>query len=278
MKKQDLLFIPLFLVIVFTSCQTEEVSNTTDDIEVVDTKRTHLYFNEEIPLETITIGKEEFSLQRLDDKYLCEGDMLLTEEELKRLHSPDDNAKGNLAPITWANVWPNGDVYYQFDLYFPEAYRSTIRRAMQNISSRTGVTFRYGRGNGNYINIFKGNGNYSRLGMVGGRQPLSLERNNVGVAMHELGHALGLAHEHARADRDNFIYVHPNYVSQHRIHGYRWGWFDWSSIMLYPSSYKPSIRTYDMVRLYDGRPFNNVIESGIYRLSSGDVSTLNYMY
>ena len=44
--------------------------------------------------------------------------------------------------------------------------------------------------------------------MVGGEQKIWLrEYCGVGAVIHEIGHAVGLLHEHQRNDRDTYIWV-----------------------------------------------------------------------
>ncbi|PIO54716.1 astacin, partial [Teladorsagia circumcincta] len=61
----------------------------------------------------------------------------------------------------------------------------------------------------NSIILIKEDGCWSYVGRVGGEQPLSLGEGceQVGIATHELGHALGLFHTMSRYDRDDFITV-----------------------------------------------------------------------
>merc|ERR1719359_1892700 len=88
-------------------------------------------------------------------------------------------------------------------------------------------------------------GCYSYVGMVPskGSQQLQLHHpgcTSVGTAIHELGHALGMAHEQSRPDRDNYVRVNwqniePSKRSQFEVvkGAYTHGDYDPLSIMHY---------------------------------------------
>ncbi|GFT80673.1 astacin-like metalloprotease toxin 1 [Nephila pilipes] len=73
-----------------------------------------------------------------------------------------------------------------------------------------------------FVNIYYGNGCWSIIGRNGGPQNLSLGKgcNYVGLVVHELGHAIGLFHEHQRSDRDNYIAVYKENVVSGQEHNF----------------------------------------------------------
>ena len=97
----------------------------------------------------------------------------------------------------------------------------TCRRANQNDRDVINViTNRAGE------NAF--NGGYSAIGRRGGSQDLFVNRNLVNssrssrrLVNHELMHALGVLHEQSRADRDNFVDVYFENISQGAENNFR---------------------------------------------------------
>ncbi|XP_053379267.1 hatching enzyme 1.2-like [Mercenaria mercenaria] len=90
-------------------------------------------------------------------------------------------------------------------------------------------------------------GCWSSVGKRGGNQTVSISRRSgctsKGIIMHELLHALGIWHEHSRADRDKYIEIlqnniRPDYLRNFKIqnHGKLLTAYDYYSIMHYKTN------------------------------------------
>ncbi|GFW83238.1 embryonic protein UVS.2 [Trichonephila clavipes] len=92
--------------------------------------------------------------------------------------------------------------------------RNVIYQGMEHYHRSTCIRFKERTNERDFIRIFYGVGCWSVIGRNGGMQNLSLGNGCawVGLVIHELGHAIGLYHEHQRSDRDNYITVYRNNV------------------------------------------------------------------
>jgi len=147
-----------------------------------------------------------------------------------------------------SRLWPKGIVPYVLAPNFPN--RSVVLAAMQEISSKTPIKFVEHSNESVYIEFDLTDepliGGQSLLGCHPGGQTLELNSDthkwNKGVVVHELCHALCIAHEQCRADRDkyikiNFDHIWPGYQSQFVqlfSAGSDQGDYDYDSIMHYP--------------------------------------------
>lgn len=111
--------------------------------------------------------------------------------------------------------WANGIIPYKYGSFFTKQERYLIEKAMKDWSSHTNIKFveasQYYSPFYNYVytyTIYKSKKvNRSTTGMCANAYMLLCNSNSYKVILHELGHCLGLRHEHQRPDRDKYIKV-----------------------------------------------------------------------
>jgi hypothetical protein len=111
--------------------------------------------------------------------------------------------------------WPGGKVFYAFSNNVSTAKQQAFLDGAQEWATFANLEFIARSTQANYILVVENpnlGGGQSAVGMVGGAQWLQLGPYawNRGTICHELGHALGLIHEHQRSDRDGFVTILTN--------------------------------------------------------------------
>ncbi|QKX04976.1 hypothetical protein HN014_08615 [Aquimarina sp. TRL1] len=275
--------------VLFTSCEKDnnfELSESTEltegfsiDADIPDVSIGY----PDIPYEEVEINGKKIVVQRLPGRgFIINRDQFVTKEGLERMVA---NEKANVGENGMPRIWTNGVVYYQYDnLYGPpsQTVKDKVASAMRYIESVTSLRFVFGKGNGFYISIEQG-GNAAEVGMRGAGQFFSISSSaSFATTVHELGHTIGLAHEHQRADRDNYIAVNPNVLrgrlrDQYKKEGVTFGSFDWDSIMLYPSR-RQSNGEWDVIRASDRKPFRSRLSNSNSGFSQGDLAVIRALY
>ncbi|KAL5004699.1 hypothetical protein ScPMuIL_018155 [Solemya velum] len=149
---------------------------------------------------------------------LAELDMMLTKDQLHRLYDNQTNNISKRKATRSANLrWTNNEIVYKFaNNHFSVKEIYHLKRAMTEWERYTCLRFRKAKNTDtNYIRIQNGQGCNSQLGMVGGVQALNLETPGCrfkGLYIHEIGHAIGLVHEHQLPNRDEYIQILLNNV------------------------------------------------------------------
>lgn len=119
-------------------------------------------------------------------------------------------------------LWSDAVVPYLIDETISD--RAVVLRAIEDWVGKTPVRFvEAGADDENILVFTEGDGCRSSIGMNGGTQYIFLDRDcSYGAVLHEIGHTLGLIHEHSRDDRDNFIAViQRNILSDKEINFYK---------------------------------------------------------
>ncbi|XP_061095018.1 meprin A subunit beta [Conger conger] len=118
--------------------------------------------------------------------------------------------------------WPTTVPYYLQDSLEINA-KGVIMKAFEQYRLKTCINFQPWKGEKNYISVFKGSGCYSSVGnRQMGKQDLSIGSNcdRIATVEHEFLHALGFWHEQSRADRDDYVTIVWDQITEGKEHNF----------------------------------------------------------
>ena len=131
-------------------------------------------------------------------------------------------------------------------------------------------------------------GAVSAVGRIGGRQEIVAAGDDVPWWRwaHEIGHTLGLFHEHLRNDRDRWVTIHWENIAPPARHNFEikrgktfdLGSFDAESIMLYTWNQNAVDRTRPTITLNARPAFHDFGAMVVQKLSAGDVAAVRRLY
>lgn len=290
MKKSKLLY--LLPAIAFLSCSEDTITDpqTIEEQTTIDlTANVEVAYPDEIgPVMQVYYAGQEYDVEMIDGEYIYQGDIKFSPEMLskspqKLIYDAGEEVDQKSVGRT-KGYWPNNTVYYSIDSNLSGKERVT--EAIKHWQANSSLKFVQRSSEANYIYFTTGSGCSSYIGMIGGRQNITLSTScSTGSTIHEIGHAVGLWHEQSRVDRDRHIKILYENVQSGREHNFKTyaesGYdgkeftsnLDFGSIMMY-GPYSFSSNGKPTITKADGSTFSVQRTS----LSVGDKEGINSMY
>uniref|UniRef100_A0AC34FN63 Zinc metalloproteinase n=1 Tax=Panagrolaimus sp. ES5 TaxID=591445 RepID=A0AC34FN63_9BILA len=269
------------------SFKTKNVS--LEDLQYIENQNVLQQIYDRNNTSSLNFSSIEEINRGLED-YLFEGDILLTRQQIDELLNARKKRQASMPEYRWDKTKP---IYFSFDPSVDFIIISLFRSATKFWSDNICLNFVESKATpyiqiiADYTNQY-GSSCWSFRGRTPGTtsQQLSLGSGcqNFGTVTHELAHALGIAHEHARYDRDSYITIIPENMDQFYINQFikqstltsnNYGLpYDWGSVMHYRD--RPGING-KIYALAKDRIYQSTM-GGQYQPTFKDIYLMNLYY
>lgn len=224
------------------------------------------------------LGGQEITYERKNGMNFFQGDIVLSDQQLT------EGGTTHKGGATYSR-WPNRTIYYTIASNMGSINVNKINTAVNEYNTKTNTRWVQRTNQSNYVEFIFGSSNgsdgWAHIGYQGGKQTVSLDQYiSVGSVIHEMGHTVGLYHEHSRQDRDQYVSIQWGNIQDGQSYNFNKytsgtdiGPFNINSVMMYwPTSYsKNGLPT---IKRADGTNFT-YNRTGF---TTGDINTINAMY
>ncbi|MBT2623108.1 M12 family metallopeptidase [Chryseobacterium sp. ISL-6] len=224
------------------------------------------------------LGGQAITYERRNGMNFFQGDIVLSDRQLTEDNSVN---KGGAS----LSRWPGGKIYYTVASNMGSINANKITNAVNEYNNKTNTQWIPRTNQTNYVEFIFGSSSgydgWAHIGYRGGKQNISLDQNiSLGSVIHEMGHTVGLYHEHCRKDRDQYVGIQWNNIQNGQAYnfdiydsGTEIGPFNINSVMMYwPDSYskngQPTIK----------RANNTYFTYNRTGFTTGDINTIDTMY
>ena len=271
------------LTILSISCSPEvnEQGSQNEKPASATTRPEEAFPNQRGALQTTKLNGQTVIYQLFGDQAVFESDILLSERDLRQ---DDDLQVEGTGRTKASSRWPNKIVYYSISPSLPN--QSRVLDAIAHWEANTPIRFVQRTTQRGYVLFQTGSGCSANVGYVGSVQYVNLASAcTTGNTIHEIGHTIGLWHEHSRADRDTYVDINTGniitgYESDFQTYVQRGtdgfdspGGLDFGSVMMY-GSYDFSKNGLPTITKKDGSTFVSQRNG----LSETDIQTVLSMY